>query len=885
MRFFNRKSLPQHRRASTSAICPKLGLTSFCLFLLSFLPCLLPQKASADAVFINFPGFNIDNSDLNTGFKAANDDGSASGGSFSGNLIRVGMFGTPRVIIKSTSGGTGATATAIISGGVVTGFTITNSGSGYSAGTTSISITGSRGASATASATISGGAVTGITITNGGSGYENIDPTSLIGGLTAITSPSAILANLESKFTQYTSFTFLNTLLDGNDASVYPTLDPDTGLPFINPVDGLPLLPQPLIGANLRGQDIYLLFYNAATTDAADQLAIFRMKESSMNGPTGVGLAGIFSTESDSSAIYESSFNLFFEEADMLLGQYVADTFVLGKLSGGVGQITSATTKSMNAGATSTYQILSNNGAGTYALTSKPSWASIDAATGLITLSPGASIDGSFSLTFTASNSLTGNTATGSLTVTVQTTTGPAFTSSSAVAAIAGIAFSHTITTDALATFTSPSVPAGLTLDSATGVLSGIPRNAVPVNIEIVAARVSNPTQTSTQNLTLTVSSPTLAIAALVSGQLTRTAGTAYTIPVTPTAGFPVDSSSITPAISGVTYSSGNLLISSTAAPFAKGTTSQAITLTLNRTSGLGGSTVSASLAFNLRLIAPAPTTLTTAGPFEVNVREGYSLQLATDVSTICPNQNIEIVGTLPLGLTNITAGLRKTGVITGTNTNTTSPWQFPVDVVADTSTFYEGGGTMTFSNVIFQLRNPVPPLITSSLSKLAGVGKFFPLFKLEASGNPSTFTASGLPPGLALTEEFNITGTPTQAGIYDVRLDAYNSYRPGSTLASDLQSGTATLRIFVSGSKPTTATPLSGSSNLQVGNAASFSMLSAQELGLRISGYGFPPGLSINSSTGMVTGTPTTAGTYSVTIFIQNGKGWIKKTVPLTVR
>jgi hypothetical protein len=92
-------------------------------------------------------------------------------------------------------------------------------------------------------------------------------------------------------------------------------------------------------------------------------------------------------------------------------------------------------------------------------------------------------------------------------------------------------------------------------------------------------------------------------------------------------------------------------------------------------------------------------------------------------------------------------------------------------------------------------------------------------------------------------------------------------------------------LRIFVSGSKPPVAVPLSGANNLQVGNAASFSMLSAQELGLRISGYGFPSGLTINSSTGLVTGTPTAAGTYSVTVFIQNGKGWIKKAVSLTVR
>jgi len=174
--------------------------------------------------------------------------------------------------------------------------------------------------------------------------------------------------------------------------------------------------------------------------------------------------------------------------------------------------------------------------------------------------------------------------------------------------------------------------------------------------------------------------------------------------------------------------------------------------------------------------------------------------------------------------------------------------------------------------------------VITSASTRLAGVGKTFTQYTITADGSPSLFTASGLPPGIVLNGA-NLTGTPTQAGNYDVRLEAYNSIRPGSTLATDLQSGTSTLRIFVSGSKPTKTTPLSGSSNLQAGTPASFSMLSAQELGLKISGYGFPPGLSIDSSTGLVTGTPTAAGTYSVTVFIQNGKGWTKKTVSLTVR
>ena len=297
----------------------------------------------------------------------------------------------------------------------------------------------------------------------------------------------------------------------------------------------------------------------------------------------------------------------------------------------------------------------------------------------------------------------------------------------------------------------------------------------------------------------------------------------------------------------------------------------------------MNGATISAILTFDVRLEAPTPRLLTSRGPFEVTVGEDYSLQLLTDVSTLCPNQNIAIAGPLPSGLINNSAGLRKTGTITGKNTSTTLPWEFPVNVVADTSTFYEGGGTLTVP-VIFRLRNPNPPVITSETSKLAGVGKPIRQYTIEASGSPLRFNATGLPPGLVIIGG-NLTGTPTQAGNYDVRLEAYNSYRPGSTLASELQSGTATLRIFVSGSKPTTATSLSGANNLRVGSPASFSMIAAQELGLRISGYGFPPGLSIDSSTGLVTGTPTSAGTYSATIFIQNGKGWIKKAVSLTVR
>jgi FtsP/CotA-like multicopper oxidase with cupredoxin domain len=74
----------------------------------------------------------------------------------------------PDVSITGATG-SGATATATVSGGKVTAITVTNGGSGYTG--TSVTITGGSGSLATASATVVGGIVAGITVTDGGSGY------------------------------------------------------------------------------------------------------------------------------------------------------------------------------------------------------------------------------------------------------------------------------------------------------------------------------------------------------------------------------------------------------------------------------------------------------------------------------------------------------------------------------------------------------------------------------------------------------------------------------------------------------------------------------------------------------------------------------------------
>jgi len=65
--------------------------------------------------------------------------------------------------------------------GSVTGFLVTAGGSGYTSAPT-VSFTGGGGSGATATATVSGGAVTAVTVTAGGSGYTSAPTVSFAGG-------------------------------------------------------------------------------------------------------------------------------------------------------------------------------------------------------------------------------------------------------------------------------------------------------------------------------------------------------------------------------------------------------------------------------------------------------------------------------------------------------------------------------------------------------------------------------------------------------------------------------------------------------------------------------------------------------------------------------
>ena len=132
-----------------------------------------------------------------------------------------------------------------------------------------------------------------------------------------------------------------------------------------------------------------------------------------------------------------------------------------------------------------------------------------------------------------------------------------------------------------------------------------------------------------------------------------------------------------------------------------------------------------------------------------------------------------------------------------------------------------------------------------------------------SAAGQTLTYSATGLPAGLSISSSTGlISGTPTAAGTSSVTVTATDT-----TGAS----GSANFSWTINPNTANTVTVTNpGSQSGTVGTAASLQIHasdSASGQTLTYSATGLPAGLSISSSTGLISGTPTTAGTSSVTV------------------
>jgi hypothetical protein len=144
----------------------------------------------------------------------------------------------------------------------------------------------------------------------------------------------------------------------------------------------------------------------------------------------------------------------------------------------------------------------------------------------------------------------------------------------------------------------------------------------------------------------------------------------------------------------------------------------------------------------------------------------------------------------------------------------------------------------------------------------------------ITASNNPSSFSATGLPGGLTLNSSTGvISGTPSVSGSFNVNLSASNSSGTGPVKS---------LSLIINGN----AAPVINNTSLASGNVGvSYSVtISATNNPTSFAATGMPVGLTLNTSTGLISGTPTRPGNYSVTFSATNPFGSGSKTLPLII-
>ncbi len=408
-----------------------------------------------------------------------------------------------------------------------------------------------------------------------------------------------------------------------------------------------------------------------------------------------------------------------------------------------------------------------------------------------------------------------------------------------------GVAYSQTIgETGGSVPFTwsisAGSLPAGLTIGTTTGVISGTPTTAGTYSFTV--SLVDSAGGVATQALSIIIKvAPTITTTSLPNGEV----NVVYSQTLAATGGWTpyawsISVGSLPP---GLTIGATTGIISGT--PTTAGTYSFTVLLTDSVTG-------TATTPFTVT-ISPAPTITTTLLPNgQVNIP--YSQTLAATGGTLPFTWSIS-AGSLPAGLT-IGA---TTGIISGTPT-TAGTYSFTVRLVDSMS----GIAIQPLSIII----NPIPVITTTSLGA-SDVGITYQQTLGAVGGTlPYTWTISvgSLPAGLSLGATTGvISGTPTTAGTFSFTI-----------MVTDGVGGTATkpLSIIINVAPTITTTTLPGG---DVG--AAYSQTLAATGGWvpytwSVSTGSLPAGLSLGASTGVISGTPTTVGTYSFTIMVTDGVG-----------
>jgi len=419
-------------------------------------------------------------------------------------------------------------------------------------------------------------------------------------------------------------------------------------------------------------------------------------------------------------------------------------------------------------------------------------------------------------------------------------------TTASLPAGTTGVAYAATLSaTGGAAPYTwsvsAGSLPAGLSLGTDTGVLSGTPSAAGSATFTARAADSSSPQRSATRGLSIAVADP---LVVTTTSLPSATIGVAYSATLAGSGGTTPYVWSITSGTlpAGLSFNGATGAISGT--PTAAGTSTLTFRVA-DAASPQRSATKSLSIAVATPTVALAITT--TALPLGAT-GQAYGVQLEASGGTGSRTWSVVQGWALPAGLT-----LSSGGLLSGTPTTAT---QLSVRVqVSDQSSPVQ----VDMAELAIEVRYASLLTATTGALPLGATGQVYDT-RLEASGGTGTKTWSvvqgwALPAGLTLAPGGQISGTPTTATQLNVRFQVSDQSSPVQVDYADL---TIEVRHAAILTVTTSALPLG-----TTGQAYSAELEASGGTGTKrwslVQGWALPAGLTLAPG-GQISGTPTTA-------------------------
>ncbi|HEY2090521.1 MAG TPA: putative Ig domain-containing protein [Thermoanaerobaculia bacterium] len=450
---------------------------------------------------------------------------------------------------------------------------------------------------------------------------------------------------------------------------------------------------------------------------------------------------------------------------------------------------------------------------------------------------------GSFPITVTATdqNGCQGSGSTYTLTIGCQTVTvtNPA-TNTGTVDAAFTATFTVSGILDTVTWSETGSLPAGVTLNSATGVLSGTPTVSGSFPITVKATDTNGCFGTSSYTLTINCQTITVTNPATTTGVVDTPFSQTFTQSAAHgTATFTTAS----PLPAGLTLSTAGVL---SGTPTVKGSFS--IVVTVTDSNGCQGTSAPYPLVINCQTITvnnPATNTGTAGTPFSQTFTQSGAHATATFTTA----------STLPSGFSLSTAG-----VLSGT---TTQHGSFPIVVTVTDANGCTGTGSTYTLNIGCNAILVTNPANTSGTVASA----FSEQFTSSGTLISATYTtASTLPTGITLSSSGLLSGTPTQSGSFPIVVtvtDGNGCAGSGSTYTLTIACNVIGVTNAVNNSG-TAGTLFSATFTQSGGNGT----ITWSETGA------LPAGITLGTSTGVLSGTTSVTGSFPITVTATDGNG-----------